>query len=266
MHPNSQTLTSGSLHPSFQPPAPFSGPGPFLTAHPFLVPFSQALGTSLLSPVSRWGRILRICKVEISLHREPWPRVGLRAHQVPSLDAASPSLPPQLPSSCPCPSLHSKFSSLLCCHLLFQKLLHIACPPPPWGGLCVCVHMSGSQVLCLCVPVCTARVDHASSVCMWLCHVNICVCNMLVSCWGVCVCGLSPTLEVPRTQGGGAWRTNPLASFLPSFKPWTLPLSHARPSPWREAGRTPSRSLLTCPAPPPAGSRLRRSQRAPFYI
>ena len=126
--------------------------------------------------------------MELSLHGEPWPRVGLKAHQVPSLGAASPSLPPQLPSSCPCPSPHSKFSSLLCCHLLFQKLLHIACPPPPWGGLCVCVHVSGSQVLCLCVPVCTSCVEHTSSVCMWLCHVTICMCNMLVSCWGVCVC------------------------------------------------------------------------------
>ena len=49
-------------------------------AHPFLIPFSLTLGTSLLSPLSRQGRVLRVCKVGLSLEGEPWSGGGLESH------------------------------------------------------------------------------------------------------------------------------------------------------------------------------------------
>ena len=61
------------------------GGGFFITSatwetHPFLIPFSLTLGTSLLSPFSRQGRVLRICKVGLSLEGEPWSGGGLESH------------------------------------------------------------------------------------------------------------------------------------------------------------------------------------------
>ena len=148
-------------------------------------------------------------------------------------------------------------------------------------------------------------------VCVCVC---VCVC---VDCLQKCIVthGLSPTLEVPLSGGGGPWRTSPSASFFRSFKPccccccccyvtsvvsdsvrphglqptrllrpWDSPgkytgvgchfllqalntiLSPFQAFTMREVGRTPSRSLLTCPVPPPGGSRLRQSPNVSFYI
>ena len=128
---------------------------------------------------------------------------------------------------------HTPSSLPSCCHLLFQKLPHTVPPPLPWRGSCIRVHASGSQALCTCVPVCLARVEHASSACVRLCHMHVCSRadrQLVCVCVCVCVCvdclqkcivthGLSPTLAVPLSGGGGPWRTCPSAACFPSFKP-----------------------------------------------
>ena len=129
---------------------------------------------------------------------------------------------------------HTPSSLPSCCHLLFQKLPHIVPPSPPWRGSCIRVHASGSQALCVCV---CARVPGTCGTCFFGLRVAVsheCLCHVLVSGWCVCVCvcvcvdclqkcivthGLSPTLEVPLSGGGGPWRTSPSASFFRSFKP-----------------------------------------------
>ena len=136
---------------------------------------------------------------------------------------------------------HTPSSLPSCCHLLFQKLPHIVPPPPPWRGSCIRVHASGSWALCMRVPVCLARVEHASLACVWLCHMHVCV-----TCWSaaVCVCvlcvcvdclhkcimthGLSPTLEVVA-PGGPVPRLHSSPPSSPEHHPFPMPgLHHER--------------------------------------
>ena len=80
--------------------------------------------------------------------------------------------------------------------------------------------------MCVCVPVCLARVELASLACVWLCHMNVCV-----TCWSaagvcvcvcVCVCRLPAEVHrdpwtLPYTGGTSEWRWWPLEDQSLSF-------------------------------------------------